>query len=298
MFTPSPRHCLTTASYKMLLKTDYPLRSRDNKVGKSGTVGLCVYLDLEQRKRREKREQAVAARRQQAIDLAIAEVGVELTFLGKSSCAKIKAESLIEEEALNESPGSYCTCCLNKIVQQINLLEKQTCQHGCENQRALCLYAALSLTVCIVKGKPCYNNFQFPHAVCTILRIGRHEKRSLGMYANASRRLRCSRYGADAATAATRSVVVADILRRIHGPTRPLVVQLLYRRIDVGEPGFCRRRKRESKRRLSVGERGRRVFLAREGRREGKRFWRGSWLAVGGYTRYSLPPHLLIRSIR
>lgn len=60
---------------KTLLKTDYPLRSRDNKVVKNGTVGLSVYLDLEQRKRRERREQAAAARRQQAIDLAITEVG-------------------------------------------------------------------------------------------------------------------------------------------------------------------------------------------------------------------------------
>lgn len=59
----------------MLLKSDYPLRSRNNKAGKSGTVGLCVYLDLEQQKRRERREQAEAARRQQAIDQAIAEVG-------------------------------------------------------------------------------------------------------------------------------------------------------------------------------------------------------------------------------
>lgn len=59
---------------KVLLKTDYSLRSRDNKVGKNGTVGLCIYLDLEQRKRRDRQEQVVAARRQQAIDLAIAEV--------------------------------------------------------------------------------------------------------------------------------------------------------------------------------------------------------------------------------
>lgn len=63
------------SSDKLLLKTDYPLRSRDNKIGKNGTVGLCVYLDLEHTKRRQRREQAAAARRQQAIDLAVAEVG-------------------------------------------------------------------------------------------------------------------------------------------------------------------------------------------------------------------------------
>lgn len=67
---PAPR-----SSEKLLLKTDYPLRSRDNKTGKNGTVGLCAFLDLEQTKRRQRREQATAARRQQAIDLAIAEVG-------------------------------------------------------------------------------------------------------------------------------------------------------------------------------------------------------------------------------
>ncbi|CAM9137499.1 unnamed protein product [Scytosiphon promiscuus] len=72
------------ADQQMLLKTDFPLRSRDNKVGKNGTVGLCVYLDLEQRKRRERREQAAAARRQQAIDLAIAEVDMKNEALEKS----------------------------------------------------------------------------------------------------------------------------------------------------------------------------------------------------------------------
>lgn len=60
---------------QILLKTEYPLRSRDNQVGKNGTIGLCVYLDLENQKRVRRREQAEAARKQMAIDQAIAEVG-------------------------------------------------------------------------------------------------------------------------------------------------------------------------------------------------------------------------------
>lgn len=58
----------------MVLKTDYSLRSRNNIVGKAGTVGLCVFPDLEQQKRREKRTQAAAAIRQEAVDRAVAEV--------------------------------------------------------------------------------------------------------------------------------------------------------------------------------------------------------------------------------
>lgn len=62
----------------MSLKTDYPLRSRDNAVGKAGTVGLCVFVDLEKQKRRETRTLAVAASRRQTIDRAIAEVSLTL----------------------------------------------------------------------------------------------------------------------------------------------------------------------------------------------------------------------------
>lgn len=58
----------------MILKTEYQLRSRDNETGKNGTVGLCVYLDLELEKRRERRDLVMAARRQQALDLEIAKV--------------------------------------------------------------------------------------------------------------------------------------------------------------------------------------------------------------------------------
>lgn len=74
---PAPPALDPRSSDKLLLKTDYPLRSRDDKIGENGTVGLCVYLDLEQTKRKQKREQVAAARRQQAIDLAIVEVGCD-----------------------------------------------------------------------------------------------------------------------------------------------------------------------------------------------------------------------------
>lgn len=67
----------------MLLKTDFPLRSRQNMVGENGTVGLCLYLDLEQQNSRRRREQVEAARRQQAADRAEAEVSA---FLHEFRC--------------------------------------------------------------------------------------------------------------------------------------------------------------------------------------------------------------------
>ncbi|CAN0018446.1 unnamed protein product [Ectocarpus sp. 6 AP-2014] len=84
---------------QMLLKTEYPLRpSGDPKVGGNGTLGLCLYLDLEQKKRRQKREQAVAARRQQAIDLALAEVDMKNEALERTLMSAEDADALDMEQ--------------------------------------------------------------------------------------------------------------------------------------------------------------------------------------------------------
>eukprot|EP00903_Cladosiphon_okamuranus_P010458 g9894.t1 len=97
-----------TMDQQLLLKTDYPLRSRDNKIGKNGTVGLCIYLDLEQTKRRQRREQAAAARRQQAIELAVAEVdmkneALERTLMGSEDVDALDMEQMQRRREQDEA---------------------------------------------------------------------------------------------------------------------------------------------------------------------------------------------------
>lgn len=72
---------------QMLLKTDFPLRSRQNVVDENGTLGLCLYLDLEQENRRRRKEQIEAARRQHAADRAEVEVSALKEGEGTGTCA-------------------------------------------------------------------------------------------------------------------------------------------------------------------------------------------------------------------